>query len=71
MKLKILLEYVASFLFLSGLVLVGGGLGFLTCNIVFGSGLYFAVMLTFGVFFTLSGKGLAKVICGGEKEVDE
>lgn len=69
--IRVLLEYVASFLFLSGLVLVGGGLAFLTCNVVFGSGLFFAVMLTIGVVFTLSGKGLGMAVCGGEKQVDE
>lgn len=66
--IRVLLEYVASFLFLSGLVLVGGGLAFLTCNAVFGSGLPFVVMLTIGVVFTLSGKCLGHVVGG---EVDE
>ena len=71
MKTKVFLEYLASTLFLSGLVLAGGSLGLLTCNIIFGGGLYFAVMLAFGVFFTLSGKGLAWAVGGGEKEIDE
>jgi hypothetical protein len=63
--IRVLLEYVAIFLFLSGLVLVGGGLAFLTCNAVFGRGLFFVVMLTIGVVFTLSGKCLGYVV-GGE-----
>lgn len=63
--IRVLLEYVAIFLFLSGLVLVGGSLAFLTCNAVFDSGLFFVVMLTIGVVFTLSGKCLGYVV-GGE-----
>ena len=63
--IRVLLEYVAIFLFLSGLVLVGGGLAFLTCNAVFGSGLFFVVMLTIGVVFPLSGICLGYVV-GGE-----
>lgn len=69
--IRVLLEYTASFLFLSGLVLVGGGLAFLTCNALFGSGLFFVEMLLFGVGFTLTGRGLGMAVCGGEKQVDE
>ena len=68
MKLKVLLEYVASFLFLSGLVLFGGSLGLLSCNVLFSSGFYFALMFTFGVVFTLSGKCLGHVVGGGEND---
>ena len=69
--IRVLLEYVAIFLFLSGLVLVGGGLAFLTCNALFDSGLFFVEMLLFGVGFTLTGRGLGMAVCGGEKQVDE
>jgi hypothetical protein len=70
LKLKVFLEYLASFLFLSGLVLVGGSLGLLSCNVFFGSGFYFAVMFALGLALTITGKGFAWAFCGGENEYE-
>ncbi len=62
------LEYCSSFLFLAGLVLIGGSLAFLTCNLLLGSSFLCMLMLFFGLGFTFTGRGLGMALAGGEKE---